>query len=72
MKTSDLEKMRDALILLQAYPPTIREVVRAGDKAINAAGLNPYCMHEGANGNDTIDLWWLPPLLTRIERKLNP
>ena len=72
MKTNDLKKMRDALILLQAYPPTIREVVRAGDKAINAAGLNPYCMNEGANGSDIVDLWWLPSLLLRIEKELNP
>lgn len=34
------------------FPVSLRQVIYAGDKYINIAGLNPYCMNEGANGDD--------------------
>lgn len=39
---------------------TIGEVIKAGDAAIEATGLNPWCIAEGADPNQPIDLWWLP------------
>lgn len=34
---------------------TVRQVIDAGDRAINAAGLNPWCMNEGlADGGERI------------------
>jgi hypothetical protein len=36
---------------------TIRQVIDAGDNAIKAAGLNPWCINEGlATGDETIDI----------------
>lgn len=39
---------------------TVRQVIDAGDKAINAAGLNPWCINEGrATGHERIGAWSL-------------
>jgi hypothetical protein len=35
------------LRLLQECPPTIRQIVAAGERAIDAAGLDPQCMDKG-------------------------
>lgn len=36
---------------------TIREVLQRGDDAIEAAGLDPWCINEGlADGSETLDL----------------
>jgi len=35
---------------------TVRQVIDAGDRAIDAAGLNPWCINEGrATGHERID-----------------
>lgn len=36
--------------ILRSCPITVRQVIGAGDQAIDAAGLNPYCINEGADG----------------------
>ena len=36
---------------------TVRQVIGGGDKAIEAAGLNPWCINEGADLDDTLDTW---------------
>lgn len=37
---------------------TIRQVMEAGSEAIEAAGLNPWCVNEGqTTGDDHVDLW---------------
>lgn len=40
---------------------TVRQVIDAGDDAIEAAGLNPWCIAEGrADGDERIGhQWWL-------------
>jgi hypothetical protein len=39
---------------------TVRQVIQAGDSAIDAAGLNPWCINEGrADGSARISAWWL-------------
>jgi hypothetical protein len=49
-----LERARTLLSLL-----TIRQVIEAGDEAINAVGLNPYAMNEGrATGEEGINTYW--------------
>lgn len=43
---------------------TVRQIIEAGDDAIKAAGLNPYCMNEGlAKGDEKIDAWWIEAAL---------
>ncbi len=38
---------------------TVRQVIEAGNAAIDAAGLNPWCLNEGlADGHETLSLWW--------------
>lgn len=45
-----LERARPLVALL-----TVRQVIEAGDDAIAAAGLNPWCMNEGlARGDEPI------------------
>lgn len=47
------EDLRRALVLLRL--PTVRQVINAGDDAIDAAGLNPWAMNEGlATGDERI------------------
>ena len=39
---------------------TVRQVIAAGDAAIEAAGLNPWAINEGrATGDETISTWWV-------------
>jgi hypothetical protein len=39
---------------------TVRQVIEAGDEAIEAAGLNPYAINEGrATGDERLNPWWL-------------
>jgi hypothetical protein len=39
---------------------TIGQVIAGGDKAIDASGLNPWCLNEGrAEAGDRLNLWWL-------------
>lgn len=45
---------------------TVRQVMDAGDAAIEAAGLNPWCLNEGlATGEEHIDAWWIGAAIGR-------
>lgn len=47
---------------------TVRQVIESGDDAIDAAGLNPYCMNEGlADGHERICCWWLEDAIGDLE-----
>lgn len=55
MKVTNLLRIKQALTLLKECPPSIKEVLRAGDTAINASGLNPWCCNEGlAEGHEKV------------------
>lgn len=44
---------------------SVRQVIEAGDKAIDAAGLNPWAMNEGlATGDERIDAGWIDAALS--------
>lgn len=46
---------------------TIRDIVQAGDDAIEAVGLHPYCINEGlATGDEPAPTWKLRALLQRL------
>ena len=54
---------------------SVRQVIEAGYTAIDAAGLDPWCMNEGkADGHEKISTWWLNarPITKREEREENP
>lgn len=47
---------------------TVRQAIEAGDRYIEAAGLNPWAINEGlATGNETIGLWSTDLLIERAE-----
>ena len=53
----EVERMREALERASKLIPllTVRQVISAGDDAIEAAGLNPWAMNEGlATGDENI------------------
>lgn len=40
---------------------TVGMAIRAGDEAIDAAGLNPWAINEGrATGDEPVPTWWMP------------
>ena len=44
-------------LLVIAKLVTVRQVIEAGDEAINAVGLNPWVLNEGlARGDESVDL----------------
>lgn len=46
---------------------TVRQVIEGGDEAIDAAGLNPWCINEGlADGSEAIGFWRLGHALAAI------
>lgn len=50
-----LDRVRPLVALL-----TVRQVIQGGDAAIQASGLNPWCINEGrATGDEPISTWWL-------------
>ena len=54
--TDKMERIKTLLSLI-----TVRQVIQAGDRAIDAAGLNPWCINKGrAEGHEPISLGWLP------------
>lgn len=60
---AELEKARQLVRLV-----TVRQVIRAGDKAIEAAGLNPYCIAEGlATGEEPLDIWSIDAVIARAK-----
>jgi hypothetical protein len=47
---------------------TVRQVIDAGDQAIDAAGLNPWCINEGlATGEERLNLSCTDELIARIK-----
>lgn len=53
------EATRRAAVLVRLF--TVRQVVDAGEEALDAAGLNPWCLNEGlARGEDRLSPSWLP------------
>ena len=53
-----IEAAERAKLLLRGL--TVSEVMDRGMEAINAAGLNPYCINEGrASGQERISTDWL-------------
>lgn len=62
----EIQDLREALARARklASLVTVGDVVRAGDRYINAAGLNPYVLNEGrASERDRLNLWWIDHLL---------
>lgn len=48
---------------------TIRDVIDCGSTAIEAAGINPWCLNEGlAQGDENISTWWIDAALSREYR----
>lgn len=61
-----LEAAKRAQILLRGL--TIRDVFEAGNGAIDAAGLNPYCINEGmSDGSEGFESWWLDSAIAAVE-----
>lgn len=51
---------------------TIKQVMDSGHPAIEAAGLNPWCVNEGlATGNETLSLWRFKAAIEAAESELN-
>jgi len=61
-------KILKCLTLLATCPPTVRQVIQAGDRAIDAAGLNPYCLNEGADGDAKQIPYFLNELIEELEK----
>lgn len=63
----DLLAVLRCLRLLQECPPTVRQIIEAGDRAIDAAGLNPWAMNEGlATGDEHHAPWQLEDCIQTI------
>lgn len=61
-----LARQAERLVTL-ARLVTVRQVIEAGDAAIDAAGLDSWCMNEGlADGSERIGLWWTRDLVEKI------
>ena len=67
-----LERALRALRLLSECPPTVRRIINAGDSAIEASGLNPWCMNEGAaDGSESHLPWWISDVTEEIQKALS-
>ena len=65
--SDDLLAILRCLRLLQECPPTVRQIIEAGNRAIDAAGLNPWCMNEGrAEGDEHHTPWQLEECIQKI------
>lgn len=61
-----LKALKVAAQLLQTV--TIRQVFELGTDAVNAVGLNPWCMNEGrASGDETISLDFIHDAIAKAE-----
>jgi hypothetical protein len=48
---------------------TVRQVIAAGDEAINAAGISPYCMNDGrATGDERVGTWSIDAALAPLAK----
>ena len=60
-QNAELQKLLNRAMILAGLV-TVRQVIDAGDEAIEAAGLNPWCINEGrAEGYERISTWMLKP-----------
>ncbi len=60
-----LDALRCARVLVR--PMTVRDALRS-DSAVEAAGLNPWCVNEGrATGEEPLDLSWLDHAIEACE-----
>lgn len=66
MAAPDLMEACKRLALLASLV-TAGQVVEAGDRFIEAAGLNPYCLNEGANPDTTIECWFAEEAISKAE-----
>lgn len=65
--TGDLLATLRCLRLLQECPPTVRQIIEAGDRAIEAAGINPLEMNEWlATGDERHTPWQLEDCIQKI------
>ncbi len=58
----EIERLRTAVARARPLVAlvTVRQVIEAGDREIDAAGLNPWCINEGlATGDEKISTWWM-------------
>ena len=63
----ELKKLRILMGLI-----SVKQVIKAGDEAINACGLNPWCVNEGrATGDEKISTWSVSHLIDEIEKELD-
>jgi hypothetical protein len=70
--SADLLAVLRCLRLLQECPPTVRQIIENGDRAIEAAGLYPWCMNEGlAEGNERHVPWQLEDCIQTIAAALS-
>lgn len=64
MEAKDLRAIERLVTLAKLV--TVRQAIEAGDEAIEAAGLNPWCINEGlATGDERVHLWWAGDLQAR-------
>jgi len=58
-----------AAVLLPLAQITIGDVLREGDAAIAAAGINPWCVNEGrASGHEVLYFDFLAPAIEKAEK----
>lgn len=61
-----LRELKNARELVRLV--TVRQVISAGDAAIEAAGLNPWCINEGlASGEERISVWSIDAAIDSAE-----
>lgn len=55
-----LEALERAKIIFTCLRPHVRQVMEEGSNAIEAAGLNPWCINEGlATGDEPMTFWFI-------------
>jgi hypothetical protein len=63
-----LEALKRAVVLAELV--TIRQIIQAGDHAIKAAKLNPWCINEGlATGDETHSLLFAHAAIIKAESR---
>jgi len=63
-----LEALKRAAKLVSLL--TVRQVINGGDKAIDAAGLNPWCMNEGlATGDEPLSVDFIDAAIAKATKE---
>jgi hypothetical protein len=66
--TELLAVLKRAKVLVELL--TVRRVMDAGDEAIDAAGLNPWCLNEGlATGEESISADFVEREIVKLESR---